>query len=1163
MRGKKKKILQPKDNPNFFFFFSFLISLFLHPFLYSPILFYRRTHLSVDQQNTIVRMDQHSNGSPNGKLEATSSLTPDIPHVTANILPLSNILKFYTQEAYKQLTTAVENLSMNVEDESDIKRKKYFLDIIISLRQDFIKVYTLIKWASISKDVSKFIDLLNWFRLQEFQFENLMFQLNGLTGYSGAKLPNSDILTALEVLYKGRPTLPSYNHIKIKNLSLEKILEVLEDLNLVLMTRFALMDVPKKFQYEIKDGRVYITVSNEFEVSITVGNDMIIDKKEDYYKSPFYFIDFKFLFGINPETSMITYHDDKVFTRLPASLHGKLEKIANQVLLKEGLEGLYDLLHRYSTSFKIYLIAKQFKELLNTRWRNNVQINYQTGKSLIIVNYWSLHYLSKNWKSFLELGIDRNSNLSYRWFKNGQYCVDEELNKIFHIIPQDNLNDTGNASNNSNSNNNNSNTNEDGVDEESYSDDLNVDLILNVVVNKHAELLMGMIYEQLLDKFGEDEVSMVTPHQLLLQISPNKSTVFAINPLTGFFYFIDPTPIQNQITKKINLPPPIVKPLITEIDMVGHIIDQIIQLRVEVFNKEINNKLATTEWINNGIIKLGEYEMSKMTNFLMENDEVVIGVSKVQFYRRKNWPSSWFLINMVSGLNTRSYWWVARIKSINGDWKIQWVQIIKFKEDQKGEENVNLVGVNLEELNYKFFSELSTFSSNMIIDHMVLEELNLRKVRFLKIKKSEKEVLDRFNLKLPDETGTNSLQTNVDSSLGGVHYESMLLIHNDDLLPIYNSSSSLFLKVQLVGKNEMYLKLFGNLRNLKIKSSKEYELKLNLKIDEVNNFFQVDNTVDLLSVINESKQNLLDLIFNTLNKLNELIKILDQLSRNKITILDNSMDNITIKVSDDINNLVIKLPEQADHSIQLVAKEETSWEIQLILKYLNQYLHEHKSSNILGIIKYLHEINPIINSKNVIAEQIEKMSKSTMKLANGLSKLNFDLVFFNLNHLQFIYFINSTISNMKKIQKDKILINISFKNLKFDQKKRELIKISLKDNLNPKNMKFKKLFEIMFKNINELIVNKNSTNKKNPTINVHPITTTTSIEDDLINFDANDSEDDDNEKEKEKPNDASDKEEEQQQLVFIKLNYDYLITKDNFGPIMNEITKSFIQYLQE
>ena len=104
---------------------------------------------------------------------------------------------------------------------------------------------------------------------------------------------------------------------------------------------------------------------------------------------------------------------------------------------------------------------------------------------------------------------------------------------------------------------------------------------------------------------------------------------------------------------------------------------------------------------------------------------------------------------MVSGLNTRSYWWVARIKSINGDWKIQWVQIIKFKEDQKGEENVNLVGVNLEELNYKFFSELSTFSSNMIIDHMVLEELNLRKVRFLKIKRVKRKFLIDLILNFP------------------------------------------------------------------------------------------------------------------------------------------------------------------------------------------------------------------------------------------------------------------------------------------------------------------------------------------------------------------------------------------------------------------------------
>lgn len=348
-------------------------------------------------------MNQHQDQSsmPNGKQqhEVTElSSPPEIPHITANMIPLSNIIKYYTQEAYKQLTTAIENLSMNVNEESDIKRKKYFLNVIINLRQDFIKVYTLIKWASISKDVSKFIDLLNWFRIQEFHFENLIFQLNALTGYNAAKLPNSDIITALEVLYHGRPKLPSYNYIKSDNLSPQKILETLNDLNLVLMTRFALMDnIPKRFDYEIKDGRAYIRVSNEFEVSITVGNDLIIDNPEEYYKSPFYFIDFKFLFGANPESGLITFNDDKISTKLPTSLHKKLEKLVNQTLLTRGLQGLYELLHKYSNSFKIYLLAKQFQTLLiNSRWRGNFQINYQTNKSLIVINYWSQHYLSRN-----------------------------------------------------------------------------------------------------------------------------------------------------------------------------------------------------------------------------------------------------------------------------------------------------------------------------------------------------------------------------------------------------------------------------------------------------------------------------------------------------------------------------------------------------------------------------------------------------------------------------------------------------------------------------------------------------------------------------------------------------------------------------------------------
>lgn len=281
---------------------------------------------------------------------------------------------------------------------------------------------------------------------------------------------------------------------------------------------------------------------------------------------------------------------------------------------------------------------------------------------------------------------------------------------------------------------------------------------------------MSEIYSQLLTRFSETDVSMVSPHQLLLQISPKKSTVFAINPLTGFFYFIDPTPIQTYITKKINSPPPptlsqvsIKQSFIPESDMISYVIDQIIQLRLEVFNKEVNTKLATTAWINNGIIKLSDHELSKLTQFLIQNEEQegddneedsstntrldsVLQSFKVQFYRRKNWPSSWFLINMISGVTTKSFWWVARIKSISGDWKIQWAQIIKFHGDNAKQElspNESKVfdkpkrtvdcSIESEQLNYEFFKILSTLSSNLILDHMILEELQVRSIKFIKL----------------------------------------------------------------------------------------------------------------------------------------------------------------------------------------------------------------------------------------------------------------------------------------------------------------------------------------------------------------------------------------------------------------------------------------------
>lgn len=218
---------------------------------------------------------------------------------------------------------------------------------------------------------------------------------------------------------------------------------------------------------------------------------------------------------------------------------------------------MYDLLHKYSISFKLYLIARQLKDIsINSKWRNNIQFKYQNGKSLILINYWSSHYLSRNWKSFIELGIDKNYNLNFRWFKNGTYELNHGISGIFdrnNIKKQ--LDASDEQQNNIEPNEESlEDLREDNNEDESEPQDLSVDLILNIIVNKHSEMLMDKIYETIVKRLSDQEeyCSFISCHQLLLKLTPNKSVVFAINPLTGFFYFIDPSPIQNQVTKKIN-----------------------------------------------------------------------------------------------------------------------------------------------------------------------------------------------------------------------------------------------------------------------------------------------------------------------------------------------------------------------------------------------------------------------------------------------------------------------------------------------------------------------------------------------------------------------------------------------------------------------------------
>lgn len=974
-------------------------------------------------------------------------------------MPLSNVLRFYTQEAYKQLSRLIENLANTRTSESDIARKKKFLELIILLRQDFIKIYTLVKWAQNAKDVSKLIDLLNWLRTQEFCFDNLGFGLNELNNFSGAKLPNSDILTSLEVLVNGRPQLPSYNYISKPKISPQKTLEVIRDLNLTLLARMALInDMPRRFynNYEVRDGRVIITIPSEFQVSITVANDLIIDNDEDYYKSPFFFIDFAFLFGINPDTSLITHRDAKIITTLPKSSRAKLENVVNEALLKQSLSGLYDVLHKYAVSFKLYLISRQLRDLsVNSKWRNNLQYKYNS--SLIIINYWCNHYLSRNWKSFIEIGIDKLYNLNYRWFTNGKYNLHHDIQDI------------------------------NGGSDSEDAEDLSVDFILNLIINKHSEIIMGKIHSQLTALIPEDSISFVNPYQLLIKLTPRKSTILAINPLTGFFYFMDPSPIEVQTQNRINSLPANVKNknFVSEQDMINNVVSNLIQLRLETFNRAINTKLVTSEWIANDIIKINDYETVKLFNFII--DEKASSSNKIQFYRCRNWPSSWFLINMISGLSSKTYWWVARLKSTKGEWKIKWVQKLKFGGE--------------EDLNYEFFNTLSKSCSNMIVDHMIVEELNSSKINYVKVEDAK--VMDRFRVLHNEEKDSTN-------------YETVMALHNTGkLLPISISSTTLFLIVRLntvENATQLLLTISGALRILS-PSDVETFRKLNVTINSENETFEILTSVDLSNKMSESSESntspaLLGELFDNVAKVDLLIKMLYQLEKINILVTNNSLNEITFDIDPFYKPFHLKLPEGKAGSLKLVASPGEDSYVELLVGFINQQISESHEA-LVGSIKYLKEYVPIIKSVKAVKKILDL--KNTERLPNRLPRLQFDVKFQNLNLMQFLFHINYVNpTSPKKFEGDKISFAVTYKRNSFEKNRRLVLKFSMKENLNSQNLKYKKLFETIFKAASEVQQEAQKGTSK---------------------------------------------------TMLIKLNYDFLIGSALLEPLMTRIADCFLSYL--
>ena len=547
--------------------------------------------------------------------EDSTNSPPPIPHVEINQMPLSMIIRNLTVYTVKEISQYMKTtVHMNTADTSTA-RKMRFLNLLIFIRNQFLKLYVLIKWCRTIKEnnFNIMIDLLNWFRGTNMTVNNCIWALKStLESTTNAKLPNVDLVTALEVLTLGRPNLPTHdfklsgenNEYETVNGQLriptKLIMQRLKDLNIIVMIKISSIDIPKQFNnYEIRDGRVYITVPGEFEIQLST-----IDRH-----SPFFFVDFKLLFA----------GTDSLFNK------PRLEKIINDVLLrnKKPLYSLYSLLHRYVLTLQLYMIHLELLNLENDGKFSggNLVHSYNAKKSLIVMKYWRNGKLGN--KTKIIIGVDRKSeDLVLKW-DNENAKQSKHMPLVYtHVVG-------------------------------------NVEAILDEIMFNHSRLIRADLLSR--GVFQEDEED---PSVLLFQLPTTcLSTApiqLKIDLVSGVFYFKNPSPLLLEYVSQIN-----------RAETPEDLTSVLQRLKLDKIVHIIRNMFDKTGWVCSKVIKLDNpiatsVNSEEIKTNLLQND---------MFIRLASWPVNWYLILTIVSSNSSCIIEkrIGKIISTSGKWKVQYL----------------------------------------------------------------------------------------------------------------------------------------------------------------------------------------------------------------------------------------------------------------------------------------------------------------------------------------------------------------------------------------------------------------------------------------------------------------------------------------------------------
>ncbi|KAF5096015.1 hypothetical protein D0Z00_002927 [Geotrichum galactomycetum] len=362
----------------------------------------------------VAALKQHmtNNGSTAPQQEQQQQATktpPPIPHIINNFIPLKTIISSMVLYASAELRNVLETLPAT---SSDLTKKRRLLDFIVKMRIQFVKIYVLMKWVKVSKDISTNIDVVAWLNGQQNCFQNVIEALKYIEkSLGGAKLRNPDLETALEVLTAGRPAHSLRGFVPVQKLSAKTILQTLYDLNILLSIRLALTEkLPPEFShYQIANGRVTFFVENSYQVQLGIADDSV--------DARFFLVDFQFDFP--------GAHVPAPATRV------KLESIANGILPTKGLVHLFETLLKFTQNYKLALMYAELVELGKGLYQGLIFPKFYPERSLVTVSYWlsaASSAAAKNaTKNQIEIGLRRSKTIGVRWLREGTVVNDHGI----------------------------------------------------------------------------------------------------------------------------------------------------------------------------------------------------------------------------------------------------------------------------------------------------------------------------------------------------------------------------------------------------------------------------------------------------------------------------------------------------------------------------------------------------------------------------------------------------------------------------------------------------------------------------------------------------------------------------------------------------------------